>query len=308
MDLRKLPQYLRHPQNMIGWLCRKGYLPWVSDEAAVKYIYWWRMGSKLNLRHPQTFNEKLQWLKLHDRDPAYHEMVDKYSAKKWAAARIGEEHIIPALGVWEHFDDIDFDALPEQFVLKCTHDSGSVVIVKSKSAMDKSAAREKLEKALSRDWSSVAREWAYKDIQPRILAEQYMVDESGKELKDYKVFCFDGEPRMIEVDYGRFTGHKRNLYTTDWRYIEAAINYPTDPAHIIPRPEKLDELLALAKKLSAGIPHVRTDFYVIGDRIYFGEMTFYHGAGHEKMTPRSLDFEMGSWLRLPAGDKTAERR
>lgn len=135
-----------------------------------------------------------------------------------------------------------------------------------------------------------------------------MVDGSGEELKDYKVFCFDGEPRMIEVDYDRFTGHKRNLYTTDWRYIEAAIQYPTYPAHIIARPEKLDELLVLAKRLSAGIPHVRTDFYIIEDKIYFGEMTFYHEAGLGKMTPRSLDFEMGNWLRLPTVDKTAERR
>lgn len=282
-------------------------LNFLPDRTYLKLIYRRRMGGRLNLTSPQTFNEKLQWLKLYDRNPEYTTMVDKYAAKKWVANRIGEEYIIPTLGVWEHFDDIDFDTLPNQFVLKCTHDSGGLVIVKDKSKLDKKFAKQKIEHCLKRNYYWAGREWPYKNVPPRIIAEKYMTDESGIELKDYKIFNFEGEPKLIEVDYDCFVEHKRNLYTTDWQYIEAAIQYPTDPNHQIDRPKQLEKMLELARKLSEGIPHVRTDFYCIDDRIYLGELTFYHGSGFEKFDPESLGEEMGKWLKLPGGGVHADK-
>lgn len=275
----------------------------LNDEDFLRKKFKLYAGKDLNLSDPITFNEKLQWLKLHDHNPEYTTMVDKYAAKKWVADRIGKEYIIPTLGVWDHFDDIDFDTLPDQFVLKCTHDSGGLVICTDKSHLDVEAARDKLTECLKRNYYWAGREWPYKNVPPRIIAEKYMTDESGIELKDYKIFNFDGEPKLIQVDYDRFVEHKRNLYTTDWKYIEAAIQYPTDPDHQIDRPKQLEKILDLARKLSVGFPHVRTDFYCIDDRIYFGELTFYHGSGFETFTPESIGEEMGKWLKLPAGGR-----
>jgi hypothetical protein len=261
-------------------------------------------GEKLNLKEPKTFNEKIQWLKLHDRRQEYTQLVDKYEVKKIVAEKIGEQYIIPTLGVWNHFDEINFDALPNQFVLKCTHDSGSIVIVKDKAQLNKAEARKILEEGLGRNYYYSGREWPYKNVKPRIIAEKYMIDESGIELKDYKVFNFDGVPKFIQVDFGRFTEHKRNLYTLDWEYIDAAIKFPNDREEIIEKPEKLEEMLFLSKKLSYGMPHVRTDFYSINDRIYFGELTFYHGSGFEKFTPDRFGEVVGSYLKLPMGKDT----
>lgn len=284
------------------YLARHGVYNHMSDRAFLEEYYKRKFGRPLNLDDPKSFNEKLQWLKLYDRRPEYTMMVDKYAVKSYVAGKIGEEHIIPTLGVWDHFDEIDFDSLPDQFVLKCTHDSGGIVIVKDKAKLDRAAAREKLERRLKRNYYWIYREWAYKDVKPRIIAEKYMTDESGVELKDYKIFNFHGEPKLIQVDYGRFVDHRRNLYTPDWQYVSAKMNYPTDPSHEIPRPERLDEMLRLAKVLSGGgeIPQVRTDFYSINDKIYFGELTFYHEGGFSTFEPESFGLEMGSWLKLPA--------
>jgi hypothetical protein len=271
----------------------------IPDSIYLRMLYKRRLGTKLNLKNPQTFNEKLQWLKLYDRKPEYTTMVDKYAVKKYVADKIGEQYIIPTLGVWDKFEDIDFDKLPNQFVLKCTHDSGGLAICKDKSEFDIKAARKKINKSLKRNYYYSGREWPYKNVPRRIIAEKYMTDESGVELKDYKVFNFDGEPKFIQVDYDRFVEHKRNLYSTDWKYIDAAIQYPTNKKNQINKPECLNEMLDLARKLSVGIPHVRTDFYIVNSKIYFGELTFYHGSGVEKFTPEEFGIEVGSWLKLP---------
>ncbi len=299
--IAKCFRYLKDRRYRFNVNSFHGFYHNMPDDVYLRKLFESRLGEKLHLEDPITFNEKLQWLKLYDRNPEYTTMVDKYAAKKWVADRIGEEYIIPTLGVWKHFDDIDFDTLPNQFVLKCTHDSGGLVIVKDKSKLDKRSAKKKLEKSLKRNFYWVGREWPYKNVPPRIIAEKYMTDESGIELKDYKIFNFNGEPKLIQVDYDRFVEHKRNLYTTDWQYIEAAINYPTDPNHQINRPKQLEKMLDLARKLSDGIPHVRTDFYCIDDRIYFGELTFYHASGFAWFKPESFNQEMGEWLKLPRG-------
>ena len=280
---------------------RHGMYDSMPDEEYVKRRYKLVFGVEPNLENPQTFNEKLQWLKLHDHRPEYTTMVDKYAAKKWVADRIGEEYIIPTLGVWEHFDDIDFDKLPDQFVLKCTHDSGGVVIVKDRSQFDRKAAKQKIEKCLRQNFYFAGREWPYKNVPHRIIAEPYLTDESDVELKDYKIFNFDGQPKMIQVDYDRFAEHKRNLYTTDWKYIEAVICYPTDPSHKIACPKNLEKMLELAHTLSEGYPHVRTDFYNIDGRILFGELTLCHGAGMEIFDPPEFGLTVGKWLKLPSG-------
>ncbi len=270
----------------------------LDDESYLKKKYMIRFGKKLDLENPQTYNEKLQWLKILVRNPSYCKMVDKNESNKAVAEIIGEEYIFPTLGVWERFDEIDFDSLPDQFVLKCSHDSGGIAICKDKNSFNKLQAKKKLEKSLSQNYYWHGREWPYKSIKPRILAEKYMEDESGYELKDYKIFCFHGEPKMIQVDYDRFIGHKRNLYTVDWQYIEASIQYPTDPNRIIQRPQALDEMLSLAKRLSKGFVHVRTDFYCINEKVYFGEMTFFHESGFAKFQPESFGLTMGNWLDL----------
>lgn len=257
------------------------------------------LGCYPDLKHPQTFNEKLQWLKLHDRNPEYTKLVDKYEVKKYIANKISPEYIIPTLGVYKTFDEINFNKLPNQFAIKCTHDSGGVVVCKDKTLFDKMGAKSKLNTSLNRNFYLLSREWPYKNVPRKIIIEKYLEDESGKELKDYKIFCFHGEPKLIQVDFGRFDVHKRNLYTTDWKYVNASIEYPKDPKTQIPRPEKLDKMLEIASQLSEGIPHIRVDLYSIKDKIYFGELTMCHGGGYEKFMPEELGIQMGNWLALP---------
>lgn len=273
---------------------------WIPDDIYLKYLYKKHMGKNLNLKSPQLFNEKLQWLKLYNRKPEYTMMVDKYEVRKYISQNIGEEYLIPLIGVWDNFDEIDFSKLPNQFVLKCTHDSGGVVICKDKNKLDIEETRKKINKHLKTNYYYACREWPYKNIKPKIICEEYMVDESGVELKDYKIFCFSGEAKMIQVDYNRFVEHKRNLYDTEWNYIPASIEYPTDSKVKINKPEKLETMLELAKVLAKDYPHVRVDFYLINNRVYFGEMTFYHGAGYEKFEPKSLEIKMGKWIKLPS--------
>ena len=272
---------------------------WMTDRLYLEWLYEVRMGAKLHLDHPETFNEKLNWLKLYDRRDEYTRMADKYEVRQYIAEQIGEEYLIPLLGVWESAEAIDINSLPEQFVLKCTHDSASVIICRDKSTFDWNAAKEKLSKSLGINYFYPSREWPYKNIKPRIIAEQYMVDESGTELKDYKIYNFGGKPELIQVDFGRFVHHERNLYDLDWNYIDEQIEYPKNPKVSIERPEHLELMLELAAKLSKEIPSVRTDFYSINGRIYFGEITFYQEAGFAHFSSEKYDRYLGSLIRLP---------
>lgn len=278
---------------------KEGVKHLIPDKAYIKFLFKKHMGYKLDLKNPITFNEKLQWLKLYDRNPLYTTLVDKYLVKQYVADKIGKQYIIPTLGVWKQFDDIDFNSLPDSFVLKCTHDSGGIVIVKSKTEFDFNAAKNVLQNSLRKNFYYTGREWPYKGVKPRIIAEKYMVDESGTELKDYKVFNFNGEPKLIQVDFGRFSKHMRNLYSTEWDYIEGKIEYECDPNYIIDKPKALKQMLVLSKKLSSDFPHLRVDFYLIDEKVYFGELTLYHGSGFEKFTPESLGLELGSYIKLP---------
>ena len=288
-------------------LARNGLLNWMPDLPYIKCMYHSRTGQILNMNNPKTFNEKLQWLKLHDRNPAYSNLVDKYSVKLWVEKKIGSQYLIPTLGVWEKFDDINFEELPNRFVLKCTHDSGGLVICKDKNSLNIDEARKKITKALKRKYFYWNREWPYKNVQARIIAEQFIedtpsnnkADNQSNGLTDYKIFCFNGEPKCIQVDYDRFVNHKRNLYTPDWEYMDMSLQYPTDKSHKIPRPQCLEEMLNLARTLSKDIPHVRCDFYNVNNRPLFGEMTFFHGGGFEIFTPSDMNLKFGNWIQLP---------
>jgi hypothetical protein len=287
----------------IIWAClrriKRCLMNLMPDSLYLKKQFKAVFGYSLDLKKPETFNEKLQWLKLYDRNPLYTRLADKYEARKFVAEKIGDEHLIPLLGVWDSVDEINFEKLPNEFVLKCTHDSGSIVICKDKNNFDAKQAKSKLKKELKENFYHASREWPYKNVRPRIIAEKFMVDESGTELKDYKIFCFNGEPKVIQVDFDRFKNHKRNLYDTEWNYIPVSVKFPTNPNRIINKPSKLEEMLKQAKALSKNIPHVRVDFYSIYNKIYFGELTFTHGAGYEKFEPEKYNEIFGSWINLP---------
>lgn len=276
----------------------------IPDKQYIKILFRSRMGYKLDLKDPKTFSEKLQWLKLYDRRPEYVRMVDKLAAKEYVGSIIGQEFIIPTLGVWNRAEDIEWDSLPEQFVLKCTHDSGGIVICHDKSKLDILEAVDVLNTSLNRDYYLVGREWPYKNVPRRIIAEKLIEPEhSGKDLFDYKFFCFDGVVRMIEVDYNRFIHHNRNLYSPEWERINAELGYPSQPGIEFQRPPELDIAIQAARKLSMGIPHIRVDFYFVGGHVYFGELTLYHGSGMEYTKPESFNRLMGDWIALPNRNK-----
>ena len=273
----------------------------MPDEAYLRRKFKAKMGKPLDLDSPQTFNEKIQWLKLYNRKPEYTAMVDKYEAKKYVAERIGEEYIIPTLGVWDRFDDIDFDALPNQFVLKCTHDSGGLVICRDKKTFDYAMAKKKIEKSLKRNYYLIHREWPYKDVPHRIIAEQYMEDAKTSELRDYKFFCFNGVAKALFIaserqKQGEET--KFDFFDMDFKHLPFTNGHPN--ADVLPeKPEKFDEMRVLAEKLSKNIPHLRVDFYEVDGNTYFGELTFSHFAGFVSFDPEQWDESFGSWIKLP---------
>ena len=276
-------------------------LKFLPDVTFLKLKYRVAMKKKLNLKNPTTYNEKLQWLKLNDRKPIYTDMVDKYEAKKFVADRIGEEYIIQTLGVWDHFDEIDFDALPNRFVLKCTHDSGGLVIVKDKNKLDKLAAREKIERCLKRNFYYSGREWPYKNVKPRVLAEEYMEDSKTAELRDYKFFTFNGKVKALFIASERQKEDeetKFDFFDADYNHLPVKNGHPN--AQVPPeKPETFEQMKELAEKLSQGIPHLRVDFYEVDGKIYFGELTFSHWSGMVPFEPAEWDKTFGDWIELP---------
>lgn len=296
--IRKIDTFFANPRTLIRKMLKLQVAKKLSDSTYLKTFYWAYRGEKLDLENPKKYSEKLQWLKIHDKNPKYTNLVDKYEVKNIIQDKIGSQYIIPTLGVWDNFDDINFKELPNQFVLKCTHDSGGIVICKNKEELNIKEAKKKLQKHLLNNFYNFGREWPYKNVKPRIIAEKYMVDESQKELKDYKIFCFHGEPKMIQVDTGRFSNHRRNIYDINWNLQNIRAEHDCELETKIEKPVKLDEMLEIAKFLSKDIPHVRVDLYSIKDKIYFGELTFYHGSGIEKIGTTEDELKIGKWLDL----------
>lgn len=271
----------------------------VPDKAYIQMYYFAHFKRFCNLRNPETYNEKLNWLKLHDRNEEYTKLVDKYEVKEYIASIIGEDYIIPTLGVWNHFDDIDFEKLPNQFVLKCTHDSEGLVIVKDKSKLDKVAAKEKIEAALKQNFYYIGREWPYKNVKPRIIAEKYMEDHVDGELRDYKFFCFDGQPKAMFIASDRASDHvKFDYFDLEFNHLDIKQKYP-HAQNTLRKPETFDKMIEFSKILSKGFPHVRVDFYEVDGRLYFGELTFYHFSGFMPFEPSKWDKTFGDWIHLP---------
>lgn len=301
MSMAGLKYYLSDPKHLFDFFASRGLLNRMSDEKYLKIKFKNTLGYALNLNEPKTYNEKLQWLKLHDRNPLYTQLVDKYEVRKFIAEKIGEEYLIPLIGgPWDSVDEINFDSLPEQFVLKCTHDSGGVIVCRDKAALDIEAAKAMLKKRLGRNYYWANREWPYKNVKPRIIAEKYMEDESG-ELRDYKFFCFNGETRILFIATDRISETeetKFDFFDMDFRHLDIK-NGHDNASCSIAKPQSFEKMKELCAALSKNLPHVRVDLYEINGKPYFGEMTLYHWSGFVRFSPEEWDKTMGSWLVLP---------
>lgn len=296
--IKKFLNYLTQPKKLvIVILSRLSSI--IPDKIYLKWRYKLEMGYKLNLDNPQTFNEKLQWLKLYNRKPEYTQMVDKFAAKEYVAKIIGEEYIIPTLGVWDKFDDIDFDKLPDQFVLKTTHGGGNtgVVICKYKSTFDKDLAKVRLERSLKSDIYRTLKEWPYKNVKKRIIAEELI---GGETIVDYKFSCFNGIATDVMTCSDRGSGDtKFYFFDSNWqllRYNKRGIAAPE--GFTIPAPENYEKMFEIAGKLSEGTPYLRVDLYNIDGKIYFGELTLFPQSGFDPNLLPETDLLFGSRIKL----------
>ena len=291
--------------NIMTGLGRRGMLRCIPDGPYLRIQYWLKLGRVLHLKQPKLYNEKLQWIKLHDRRPEYVTYADKLAVRDHVTSTIGAQYLIPLIAQYDRISDIDWDALPPSFAIKCTHGSGSNILCTDKTKLDTKAAEAKLEHWMGRNWYWMSREWPYLHIKPRIMAEAFLGANDGTVPFDYKIMCFEGEPTYIIVDADRYTNHTRNYYDVNWRKQEMFNRHPNIP-YPIDRPAQLEEMLALAQKLSAGIHHVRIDFYIVANKIYFGEMTFFHGYGMEVFRPRTFEQHMGNLIQLPTASSKGQ--
>ena len=294
MAIKSIVQASSHP-----WL--KTLLNLCPDKCYFR-IKWWarRMPYRLNLKNPQSFNAKLQWIKLYDRNPLYTKLVDKYRVKEYVRECVGNEHVIPLLGVWDNVDEIEWDVLPKQFVLKVNHDCGGQIICKDKSKLNVEEAKLKLRNAFDRNYYYEGREWPYKNVQPKVFAEAYMEDEYG-ELRDYKFFCFDGIVKAMFIASDRQTEGsevKFDFFDADFNHLPFTQGHPNAPIQPS-KPKNFEEMKRLASMLSKGLPEVRVDFYDVNGRIFFGEFTFFHFGGMVPFEPVQWDYTFGSWIKLP---------
>lgn len=278
-----------------------GFFNKMDDEVYLKRLYQALFGRSLSLYEPTTFNEKLQWLKLYDRKPEYTVMVDKYRVREYITKKIGQQYLIPLFGVWDSLDEIDFAALPNQFAMKCNHNSGlGMCICTDKSKLDIKRVKANLRRGLKQNYYLTGREWPYKHVPRKIVAEQFLKSDEGG-LTDYKIHCFNGVPKFILVCRDRFTesGLTEDFYTPEWEHMEVKRPRIPNATTSISKPQKLDEMLMLAEKLSKDIPFIRIDFYYVEGKIYFSELTFYPASGFEGYEPLEWDETFGEWLVLP---------
>jgi hypothetical protein len=294
-------------RKIIRHILRTKMACFIPDPLYLRIRYWAELGEKLNIRHPVTFNEKLQWLKLYNRKPEFTMMADKFEVRKYVADRVGEKYLVPLIGVWERFEDIDFSALPGRFVLKCTHDCGGLVICRDKSKLDVHETKKVISQSLRKNYFDVAREWPYKHIVPRIIGEVYLDDRSPDQYQDhstpvlnaYKFFCFNGTPKLLVYTVDKGVDIRYDYFDMDFNRVEISAGYERAGYEIV-KPSNFEEMKVVAAKLSNGICHVRVDLYNISGKIYFNEMTFFNWAGFQPFIPESWDSILGSWLDLPA--------
>ncbi len=295
----KMIKLIKDPYYTIGNYCYKHCPKLMTDKWWLEIAWKRYMGYKLDLKHPQTFNEKLQWLKLYDRKPEYITMVDKYRAKQWVADRIGEQYVIPTLAVYNSVDEIDLDKLPDQFVLKCNHDSGSVVICKDKSSFDLEAAKRKLAVALRKNYFWDSREWPYKKVHRCIFAEKYIEEVEG-DMVDYKMMAFNGKVKCSFTCTNRRNGKGLNVtfFDMNWKRMPFERNYPAD-VNCVNKPSSFEEMVKISERLSVELLFSRIDFYEVKGHPFFGEITLYPGAGFEPFSPKEWDCVLGDWIKLP---------
>jgi hypothetical protein len=297
--MKRLIQIIKNPKIAIMMLYCKLSRFIISDTLYLKGLFRLFLGEKLDLKNPKTFNQKTQWLKLHNTDERFTQMVDKFGVREIIEKEIGKEHLIPLLGVWNEFDDIDFNKLPNQFVLKTTHDSGSTVICKDKSTFNIKSARKILNSAKRKNYFYPGREYPYKNVKPRIICEQCMVDESGTELKDYKFLCFNGEPKIFLVGSNRFVDVNIDFYDLELNRLPFTTGKYSHSSKPVTKIKSFNTMIEIAKKLSKGIPFVRVDLYNVNGKIYFGEFTFHHDGGINTFHPQDWDRKLGDLIRLP---------
>ena len=291
-------------------LAKAGFYNDMDDEAYLRKLYRAHMNRDLNLENPQFYSEKLQWLKLYDHNPVYTQLVDKYRVREYIAEKLGEEYLIPLLGVWDDPDEIDFDALPDQFVLKCNHNSGTgMCICRDKSQLDYGEVRKNLRKGIQEDFFLKAREWPYRDVPRKIIAEAYMYEESDvsvdRGLDDYRVYCFNGEPKLVYMyQSGTISvGNRPNIvscdiFDTQWNHLPFRQKSKNAPVVPLP-PAHLDKMLEISRILAENYSFLRVDFYEINGRIYIGELTLFPGGGFSPFYPSEWDGKLGEWVMLP---------
>lgn len=295
--MENIKRVLKDPRLILTFILSR-YCHWMNDELYLRVLYFLRMGKMLHLNPPVTYNEKLQWLKLHDRNPEYTRMVDKVTAKEYVAKIIGSEYIIPTLGVWDKFDDIDFESLPNQFVLKCNHNSGGLVICRNKRELDIAKSKVAINRSLFKNYFFGTREFPYKNISPCILAEKY-INDGSEELQDYKFMCFNGSVKCSFVCTERFSkdGLKVTFFDRDWKILPFTRKYVNSKVSIM-KPTNYDKMIELAEVIAREIANsfVRIDFYNVKGEIYFGEITFFPGSGMEVFYPEEWDRILGDWI------------
>ena len=296
-------EWRNYPKKLLGLvkpLGSRGLLNWLSDENYLKLVYKGLFVNDLNLSNPKTFNEKLQWLKINYRKPEMITLADKYAVRSYVRETIGGKYLVPIIALYKDIEDINWKELPDKFVLKCTHGSGANIICTDKSTLDVNLSKKKLKHWLNKNWYWYGREWPYKDIEPRIICEEYLVDESGTELKDYKFMCFNGEPKIIQLMSKREKGnYLLNHFDLKWNEIDIPRKTIKRNPRVPAKPENLTRMIEISKVLSKGIPFVRIDLYETGKGVFFGEITFYPVSGFMDFERDSDDCLLGSWIKLP---------
>lgn len=298
--IAKIQKAYKNPEMILYYLFGSRFFRVIPDKLFVKIEYWLRTGRRLDLSNPETFNEKLQWLKLHDRNPDYTAMVDKLEVRKHVKETVGVKYLVTLIGVYKSYAQIDFSSLPDSFVLKPNHTSGDVFICKDKSKINHAKLKIEVNKWLNREYYWLHREWPYKNVKPKILCEQYLVDESGQGLKDYKFMCYNGVPKIVRVMSERRGSHYMvNSFDLEWNEIDLPGKFIRRNPNVPAKPKFLDSMIEISRVLSKGLTFVRIDMYETATKIYFGEITFYPASGFMDFKREKDDDLLGSWIVLP---------
>jgi len=297
--MKKIIKALLHPRIVFLYILETSGSRLLPDKIYLKLKYFLKLNKKLNLDYPVTFNEKLQWLKLYNRKPEYSVMVDKYRMRSYVADRIGLGHTVPLIGVWEDPAEIDFDKLPNKFVLKCNHNSGlGMCICKDKSNLDVKKVKSELKKGLRQNYYLTGREWPYKDVPRKVFAEEYLEESQSDVLTDYKFFCFNGVPKIMYISQDNAKEPHTDFFDMDFNHLNIRMKDPN--SEISPnKPKQFEKMKQLATILAKDVAHLRVDFYVVNDNIYVGELTFFHNSGFSNITPEQWENTLGEWIKLP---------